>query len=136
MDSTFRSFQLILLPQTFAISRLPAGSPIPEWAKRGAFFTVSRTADELSVVTEAANVPSGIKSQGGWHILKVQGPFVLSEVGVLASLASPIAEAGVSLFAISTFDTDYFLISADQLAQAISALEQAGHRILKHEHTL
>jgi hypothetical protein len=136
MDSISRSFQLILLPQTFAVSRLPVGSSIPEWATRGDFFTVSRTLDELSVVTEAANVPAGIKSQDGWRILKVQGPFVLSEVGVLASLAAPIAEAGVSLFAISTFDTDYFLISADQLAQAMSALKHAGHQILKHEHTL
>lgn len=132
MVSSSRSLELTLLPQQFAIARLAVDTPIPEWATKGAFFSVSSTEDELSVVTEAVNVPADVKFQAGWRILKVQGPFVLSEIGVLASLASPIAEAGVSLFAISTFDTDYLLISADQLEKASSALERAGHKVLKH----
>jgi hypothetical protein len=133
MGSLSRSLELTLLPQQFAIAQLAADAPIPEWATRGAFFSVSRTQEELSVVTEAANVPADVKSQSGWRILKVQGPFDLSEVGVLASLASPIARAGVSLFAISTYDTDYLLISAEQLEKAASALEQAGHKVLNHK---
>jgi uncharacterized protein len=133
MGSVSRSLELTLLPQHFAIARLAAGSSVPSWATQGPFFSISRTPDELSVVTETSNVPVGVQSQSGWRIFKVQGPFVLTEVGVLASLASPIAEAGVSLFAISTFDTDYLLISADQLEKASKALERAGHKVLKYE---
>jgi uncharacterized protein len=136
MGSTPRSLELHLLPQHFAIVRLSCTAPIPEWATRGAFFSITRSEDELSVVTQAANVPIGVKSQAGWRILKVQGPFVLSEVGVLASLASPIAAAGASLFAISTYETDYLLISAKQLEIAASALERAGHKVLKLEQNL
>jgi hypothetical protein len=136
MNPLTRPLQLVLLPQSFAIARLSPAAPTPEWATRGAFFSVSRSEDELSIVTEAANVPAGIQSQAGWRVLKVQGPFVLSEVGVLASLASPIAEAGASLFAISTFDTDYLLIGGEQLEIAASALEHAGHKVLKLKQNL
>ena len=136
MDSIPRSLELVLLPQSFAIARLAANTPIPDWATRGAFFSVSSTEDELSIVTESANLPTDVKSQAGWRILKVHGPFVLSKVGVLASLASPIAHANVSLFAISTFDTDYLLINADQLDLASAALERAGHKVLKQVATL
>src|ERR1700740_1770701 len=101
-----RRLQLTLLPEHFAISRLPADSPIPEWAKQGPFFFVTRTGDELSVVGEISRVPTGVQSQPGWRVLKVDGPFVLSEVGVLSALAVPLVEARISLFAVSTFDTD------------------------------
>jgi hypothetical protein len=131
MGFASRSLEIQLLPQHFAMVRLAPDAPIPDWATRGPFFSVSRTAEELSVVTETQNVPGSVQSQAGWRILKVQGPFVLTEVGVLASLASPIAEAGVSLFALSTYDTDYLLIGAEQLEKAASALERAGHRIWK-----
>jgi len=129
MAAATRHLQLSLLPERFAISRLAASSPIPEWAKQGPFFSVTRTGDELSVVTELSRVPVGVQSQPGWRVLKVHGPFVLSEIGVLASLASPLAEAKISLFVVSTFDTDYLLVASETLAAAIAALEQAGHTI-------
>jgi hypothetical protein len=103
MAAAHRKLELSLLPGRFAISRLAAGSPIPEWATQGSFFSVTRTGDELSVVTELSFVPVGVQSQAGWRVLKVHGPFVLSEIGVLASLAAPLAEAKISLFAVSTF---------------------------------
>lgn len=133
MAATSRRLELSLLSEHFAISQFPAGAPLPEWATQGPFFSVTRTGEELSVVTEVSRVPPGVHSQGGWRILKVHGPFVLSEVGVLASLAAPLAEAKVSLFAISTFDTDYLLVSAEQLRAAIAALEHAGHKVLNRE---
>jgi len=129
MSKSERSFDLTVLSGAFAIVRLAADTPLPRWAARGEFFSVTRTSDELSVVCLADQVPSGIASETGWRALKVTGPFALSEIGVLAALAAPLAEAKVSLFAISTFDTDYLLVSEKQLNAAITALKAAGHRI-------
>ena len=129
MAAAIRSLELSLLPERFAISRLAAGSPIPDWATQGSFFSVTRAGDELSVVTELSFVPVGVQSQPGWRVLKVHGPFVLSEIGVLAAVAAPLAEARISLFAVSTFETDYLLVTSETLAAAIVALERAGHTI-------
>jgi uncharacterized protein len=129
MDASTRRFELTLLPERFAISRLAADAPIPNWATQGRFFSVTRTGDELSVVCELALVPVGVQSQSGWRVFKVHGPFVLSEIGVLSALAEPLAKARISLFAVSTFDTDYLLVASATLPAAIAALEQAGHTI-------
>jgi hypothetical protein len=129
MDASTRRFELTLLPESFAISRLAADAPIPNWATQGRFFSVTRTGDELSVVCELALVPVGVQSQSGWRVFKVHGPFVLSEIGVLSALAEPLAKARISLFAVSTFDTDYLLVASATLPAAIAALEQAGHTI-------
>ena len=129
MAAATRHLELSLLPERLAISRLAADSPVPDWATRGPFYSLTRTRDELSIVTELSRVPAGIQSQPGWRALKVHGPFVLSEVGVLAALATPLAEAKISLFAISTFDTDYLLVASETLPAAIAALERAGHTI-------
>jgi len=129
MAAATRHLELSLLPERFAISRLAADSPVPDWATRGPFYSLTRTRDELSIVTELSRVPAGIQSQPGWRALKVHGPFVLSEVGVLAALATPLAEAKISLFAISTFDTDYLLVASETLPAAIAALERTGHTI-------
>src|SRR5216683_8269469 len=114
MAAANRYLELTLWSERFAISRLGADSPIPAWAMQGPFFSVTRTGDELSVVTELSRVPVGVQSQPGWRVLKVHGPFVLSEIGVLASLATPLADARISLFAVSTFDTDYLLLTEEQ----------------------
>jgi uncharacterized protein len=129
MPAARRHFELTLLPERFAISRLAADSPVPPWATQGPFFSVTRTGDELSVVSELALVPPGVPSQPGWRVFKVHGPFVLSEIGVLSALATPLANAKISLFAISTFDTDYLLVASESLAAAITALQRAGHTI-------
>jgi hypothetical protein len=131
MAAATRHLELTLLPEHFAISRLAADAPIPLWATHGPFFSVTRTGDELSVVTELSAVPVGVQSQPAWRVLKVHGPFVLSEVGVLASLAAPLAEAKISLFAVSTFDTDYLLVASETLPAAIAALERVGHTIYR-----
>src|SRR5712691_1399414 len=126
MAALTRQLELTLLPDRFAISRLAADAPIPGWATQGAFFSVTRTGDELSVVCELSGVPVGVQSQPGWRVFKVHGPFVLSEIGVLSALAAPLAEAKISLFAISAFDTDYLLVVGETLSAAIHALGQAG----------
>src|SRR6267143_7303310 len=129
MPAAPRHFELTLLPERFAISRLAADAPIPQWATQGPFFSITRTGDELSIVSELSRVPVGVQSQPGWRVFKVHGPFVLSEIGVLAALVAPLAEAKISLFAVSTFDTDYLLVASEALSAAIAALERAGHTI-------
>src|SRR5579863_2975926 len=127
MTLSLRHLQLSLLPERFAIVGLSPLSDLPKWAIQGPFFSVTRTSEELSIVVEESRVPEGIQSQGGWRVIKVHGPFVLSEVGVLAALAGPLAAARISLFVISTFDTDYLLVSSETLDAAMIVLERAGH---------
>lgn len=129
MSKSKRCFDLTVLPGSFATVRLAGAAPLPRWATQGTFFSITRTSDEMSIVCLADQVPSGVTSETGWRALKVTGPFAFSEIGVLAALAAPLAEAKVSVLAISTFDTDYLLVSEGQLHVAISALIGAGHRI-------
>lgn len=129
MATTPRRLELSLLPERLAISRLAPTAAIPQWAIGGSFFSITRTGDELSIICEHSNVPAGVHSQPGWRLFKVHGPFALTETGVLAALTSPLAEAKVSLLAISTFDTDYLLAASETLSAAIAALERAGHKI-------
>ena len=127
MNLSLRRLQLSLLPESFAIVGLPPKVDIPQWATQGPFFSVTRSSDELSIVVEESLVPANVLSQSGWRVMKVHGPFVLTEVGVLASLAGPLAAAKISSFVISTFDTDYLLVASENLAAAVSSLERAGH---------
>jgi hypothetical protein len=129
MTIASRHLELSLLPERFAISRLASNAPLPDWVMQGAFYCVTRTSDELAIVAEESSVPAGTLSETGWRVLKVQGPFELSEVGVLASLTSPLAATRISVFVVSTFDTDYLLVTQEQLASAIAALDRAGHSI-------
>jgi uncharacterized protein len=118
--------------ERLSICRLNAGEEVPVWATGASFFSVMRTRDELSVVCPEEVVPEGISREGGWRALKLEGPFDLSMVGILASVASPLAEAGASIFAVSTFDTDYVLVREEQLDLAIDTLRASGHRVGDH----
>jgi hypothetical protein len=122
---------LIVLPDTFAICRLGSEAPIPTWATAGGFFSISRAADELSVVCRQADVPHGVHAERGWRCLRVAGTIPFSVVGILASLTAPLAAAGVSVFAISTFNTDYLLIKEGDFDRAAAALQQAGHSVMQ-----
>ena len=120
---------LSLLPGTFTICRLDPEANIPEWAKAGGFISVTRTSDELSIVCTGANVPEDVKADRGWRCFKVEGPLDLSLTGVLTSLANPLAEARINIFALSTFDTDYLLVKEDNVSRAAEALIRSGHRL-------
>lgn len=128
MTAIDRRLELSLLPERFTIARLAPDAPVPPWAAQGSFFSITRTTDELSIVTPARNIPEGVQKQGDWRALKVHGPFALSEIGVLSALAAPLANAKISLFVISTFDTDYLLVSSRHVQAAVVALEKAGHQ--------
>ena len=112
-----------ILPGEWAIARLAAGAPVPAWAAAPApFLSVTRTSDELSIVAPAAAVPAGVRAEGGWTVLRLQGPFAFDQTGILASFATPLAEAGIGLFALSTFDTDYVLVKTAHRSAALAAL--------------
>ena len=134
MNIAFRRLELSLLPGRFAISKLAPDAHLPAWAARGSFYSVTRTRDELSIIVEETHVPAGTQSQSGWRVLRVHGPFILSEIGVLVSLTTPLADARVSVFVVSTFDTDYLLVTEEHLTSAIVALDRAGHSIHRSEH--
>ncbi len=126
------SLDLSILPTRLAVCRLERDAPIPAWSLSGAFYTLSRTPDELSIVCPESVVPIGTRAESGWRALKVAGHLDFTLTGILAGLAGALAQAGISLFAISTFDTDYILVKENDLPQAIRALEQAGHRVDFH----
>jgi hypothetical protein len=120
---------LILLEDTFAVCRLSAGASLPPWATGAAFFSVTRTPDELSIACPQSAVPEGIRCERDWRCLRVGGVLDFSLVGIMAALTAPLAAAGVSIFALSTFDTDYLLVKQNDLSAALGALRAAGHVI-------
>jgi hypothetical protein len=120
---------ILVLPDLFAICRLNPTSVLPAWASSGGFVSMTRTADELSVVCQEQAVPEGVMAEKGWRCLRVSGTFSFSVVGILATLTTQLADAGISLFAISTFDTDYLLVKEEDLAKAETVLRRVGHTV-------
>ncbi|GLV59985.1 amino acid-binding protein [Dictyobacter sp. S3.2.2.5] len=124
--------RLVLLEMELAVCRLGPEEEVPIWAvRRTGFFSLTATEDELSLVCVADAVPEGVRCERGWRALKVIGPLDFSLVGILASLSDTLARAQVSIFAVSTFDTDYILFKEAQLAQASTALRQGGHELIR-----
>jgi hypothetical protein len=123
------SLSLEVLDEALAVCRLAADAELPPWAESGSFLTVSRTGGELSITVPQSAVPAGIRSERDYRALRVRGVLPHGLGGVLASIAEPLAEAGISIFAISTFDTDYVLVKEPDLAAARAALRAAGHEI-------
>ncbi len=139
---------IVLLADVYAVCRLPAGSPIPaellpsssrpgararsaagHGPADGGVVAVTWTPDETSVICRADRVPAGAISETGWRCFQVAGPLDLALTGILASIAGPLAQARVNIFAFSTYDTDYVLVPGVRLAAALAALAAAGHRI-------
>jgi hypothetical protein len=120
--------RLRVLPNRLAICRLDAGDPIPSWP-RGTFTSITRTGEELSVVCDEDAVPEDVRASRGWRLLSVEGPIPFEMTGVAAALISPLAAAGVSVFLLATFDTDYLLLQAGVFEEALSLLRDAGHEI-------
>jgi hypothetical protein len=126
---TTRSLNLELLAGTFAVCRLEADAPLPPWATSGGFVSLTRTDTELSVVCPEASVPPGVRAEAGWRCLRVKGPLGFGLTGILASLAGPLASSGVSIFVVSTYDTDYLMVQQRDLDRGTDALQRAGHAV-------
>lgn len=123
------ALRLNVLDGRLAVCRLDPREGLPAWATEADFFSITRAPGELSLVCTEACVPDSVEREGGWRALGVEGPLEFSLTGVLASLASPLAQAGVSIFAVSTFDTDYVLVKEDSLQTAVTALRESGHEV-------
>jgi hypothetical protein len=128
-ERSFTRLNLRTIRGNFAVTRLAADAPVPEWADSGSFNSVTRTGSELSVVCREENVPFDITSERGFTCLCVAGRLDFSMVGILASLLDPLAQAGIAVFVISTFDTDYFMVKARDFGACAQALLSAGHHV-------
>jgi hypothetical protein len=116
------------LPGPYAIVRLAHDAAVPDWATKGQFTSITRTADELSIVCPAENLPSDVQSSHRWICLKLEGPFPFTQTGVLLSFIEPLSNNDIPIFAISTYDTDYVLIPEEH-GRAIDVLREAGHEL-------
>jgi hypothetical protein len=126
-------FDLDLLPEEYAVCRLPAGSAIPASLTSGpddkSVISVTWAPDELSIICPTDRVPADAIVETPWRCLRVVGPLDLALTGVLASLIGPLAQARVNIVTFSTYDTDYLLVPTVRLTEAIATLTAAGHRI-------
>lgn len=119
--------ELILAPDLYAVCRLDANAAVPAWAFSGAFTSVTRNVDELSVVCPQSAAPDDARCERGWRCLRVAGTIDFSTIGVVASLVGPLAEAHISVFVVSTFDTDYLLVRGKDLEKSLGTLAAMGH---------
>jgi len=117
------------LPGPYVVVRHAPDEPLPDWATQGDFTSISRTTDEISIVCPADNLPKDVSPRPRWICLKLEGPFSFSETGVLLSFIEPLSGAGIPIFAISTYDTDYVLIQEEFAGAAIDTLQRAGHEL-------
>jgi hypothetical protein len=123
---------LVGLDAQFAVCRLASDAPLPAWAA-GPLVSITRTPDELSIVCRREDVPDDVRCEPGWRCLRVAGLLEFALVGVLAGLLPPLADAGIPVFVVSTFDTDYLLVKEDRLEAAVAVLRGAGHRVVDRE---
>jgi hypothetical protein len=116
---------LTILPEPLAVCRLHPSSPIPEWVLGDAFYSVTRTPQELSIVCPEAWLPadsSGLKVERGFRAFQVVGSLDFSLTGLLSALLAPLARAAIPVFVLSTFDTDLILVHGEHLERAAEAL--------------
>jgi len=125
----FRKLSLKILPDRMAVCRFEPTALLPESIAEAGFYSLTRTAAELSLVCPEDHFTPGTTSETGWRCFKVQGLLDFSEIGVIFSLTQPLAKNGVSVFVISTFETDYFMVKEKDLAKAIEALTAEGHQV-------
>ncbi len=121
---------LTLTRPILTICQLSPEARIPAWAAEAkGFVSITRTAEELSIVCAADAAPAGVKQEPGWRAFRIDGPLDFGLTGILASVLDPLAKAGVSIFALSTFNTDYVLVKEAKVGDAVQALRAAGHTI-------
>lgn len=125
------SLALTLLPQEIIVCQLDPGAPTPELPE--GFSALLRTPGELTLICEKWAAPSGAIIEEGWRVLVVQGPFEFSTVGILSELSACLAAAGISILALSSYDTDHILVKQDFLNITLVALHAGGHRVIQPE---
>lgn len=126
-----KKLTLKLLNDTYGVCRLQKDSQIPSWAFDGEFFSITKTDDELSIVCLEKNIPQQIKCESGWRIFKIQGPLDFSLIGILSKISGLMAENNISIFAVSTYDTDYILVKEANIEDAVKALENDIYSVIR-----
>ena len=121
---------LTVLEEAYSIHRYAPDAAVPEIIKQGRFYSVTRSDEELSIVCEARFRFDAPRSEMDWRMIKIIGPLNFSLTGILAEIAALLAGVKISMFALSTFDTDYILVRSNTLTTARQRLEQAGHRFI------
>ncbi|NIS61161.1 MAG: ACT domain-containing protein [Proteobacteria bacterium] len=119
---------LSALPERLAVCRLGPDETVPDWVFSMSFWSITRTDEELSLIVPEEFVSPRWKADKGWRCFKALGPIDLSLTGIIASLSLPLAQAGVSIFAISTHDTDYLLVRNVDFDKARKVLVDQGHQ--------
>jgi hypothetical protein len=125
-----KQLHLHLLPEQFGIARLHPNTPIPNWAAKGSFNSITHTRDELSIVCPQKQIPDNVLAERDWRIFKVAGPLGFTLIGIISRISTALASHGVSIFTISTYDTDYVLVKEHELAKALTALKKANIAIV------
>lgn len=120
---------LSLLDESFSVCRLAPGTGIPQWLPTDVFCSITRSDEELSIVCPSDAVPDNVRTEGGFRALKVEGPLDFSLTGILVAVIGPLADNGIPIFALSTYDTDYILVQQHDLEKAASILRAAGHTL-------
>ncbi|WP_461206322.1 ACT domain-containing protein [Clostridium sp. DL1XJH146] len=120
-----------LLEAKYGVARLDKSELIPEWAKDSEFYSITKTADELSVVCTENSIPSDVKCEKNWRVLKIEGPLDFSLIGILSSISTILAQKGISIFAIFTYDTDYILVKDEEIDNTIGALSDERYEVIK-----
>ena len=122
---------LSILDGLFSICRLEytPGMGIPGWTQTGEFFSITRGHGELSIVCAQGSVPEGVREEPGWKCMELEGPLDFELTGIMSALTKPLAEAGISIFAISTYNTDFIMVKERDLERAIVALTRQGHLV-------
>jgi uncharacterized protein len=131
MVETVHRMTITVHAAVYAICRMETDASMPDWATGAEFLSVTRTKNELSIVCEDRAVPAEVHAERGRRLLQIEGTLAFTLTGVLSSVASPLADAEVSIFAISTYDTDYILVAREDLERASAVLEEAGHKVQK-----
>ncbi|MBP7462193.1 MAG: ACT domain-containing protein [Candidatus Delongbacteria bacterium] len=122
--------ELHILPDSYSIYRFDPGTPVPSsWWVESPFVSITRTPDELSVVCRSCKISESTREESGRRLLRIRGPLDFSLTGVISSLSQPLAEAGIAIFVISTYDTDYLMVKQTQLDHACRVLSEKGHTI-------
>lgn len=123
--------RISLLDITVGVCRLSPQEDIPSWARQGKLFSITNTREELSVLCEEKFIPAGLICERDWKVLKVEGPLDFTLIGILSRLSGLLAEAGISIFALSTYDTDYILVKNKDIDRAVETLRNNDYEIIE-----
>lgn len=123
--------RLSLMKEYFGVARFTPSQLIPEWAYQSEFYSITKTSEELSIVCSLNHIPQDVTCERDWRILKIEGPLDFSMIGILSSISGILAKQKVSIFAISTYDTDYILVKDKDIEVSIQALVEENYEIIR-----